>query len=340
MSLYKRGKIYYVKITAPDGEVLRRSTGTSNYRKAREWHDRVKADLWRQHRLGARPSRSWNEAVVQWLTERASKKDIERDRQKLRWLDAHFRGQPLEALTREVIEKAVMRKQGSASTRNRYRALIRAILRACEREWGWLDQAPPLRMEAEPKRRVRFLTREEAERLIAHLPEHLAEMARFACATGIRAGNLLGLRWAQVDMARRVAWFEGEEMKNGQALGVYLNGEARAVLRRQIGKHTTVVFTYQGRPIKQASTPAWYRALKRAGIGDFRWHDWRHTWASWHVQNGTPLYALQEQGGWKTTQMVRRYAHLSAEHFAAYGEAIVGTKKDTPEKSRVSSKDK
>jgi len=59
-------------------------------------------------------------------------------------------------------------------------------------------------------------------------------------------------------------------------------------------------------------------ALERAGIENFRFHDLRHTWASWHVQNGTPLFALQELGGWETERMVRRYAHLTAGHLAAY----------------------
>jgi integrase len=84
------------------------------------------------------------------------------------------------------------------------------------------------------------------------------------------------------------------------------------------GKHPTRVFTYKGQPIKQANKRAWYNALKRAGIEDFRWHDLRHTWASWHVQGGTPLFALQELAGWETEKMVRRYAHLAAEHLAVY----------------------
>src|ERR1035441_4294969 len=71
-------------------------------------------------------------------------------------------------------------------------------------------------------------------------------------------------------------------------------------------------------PIKQVSTAAWYKALKRAGIEDFRWHDLRHTWASWHVQGGTPLFTLQELAGWETEKMVRRYAHMAAEHLAVY----------------------
>jgi integrase len=61
------------------------------------------------------------------------------------------------------------------------------------------------------------------------------------------------------------------------------------------------------RRFKQVSTRAWYHALKRAGIENFRFHDLRRTWASWHVQNGTPIFALQELGGWMTQKMVQRY---------------------------------
>jgi integrase len=82
------------------------------------------------------------------------------------------------------------------------------------------------------------------------------------------------------------------------------------------------VFTYDGNPVKQVSTKAWYKALKRAGIEKFRWHDFRHTWASWHVQNGTPLHVLQELGGWETPSMVCRYAHLASEHLAAYAGRV------------------
>ena len=57
---------------------------------------------------------------------------------------------------------------------------------------------------------------------------------------------------------------------------------------------------------------------RRVGIGNFRWHDLRHTWASWHAQNGTPLHVLQELGGWESPLMIRRYAHFATEHLAAY----------------------
>jgi integrase len=64
------------------------------------------------------------------------------------------------------------------------------------------------------------------------------------------------------------------------------------------------------RPI---GTKAWTTALKRAGIDDFRWHDLRHTFATWHRQAGTPIYELQRLGGWKTSSMVERYAHVAPE---------------------------
>jgi hypothetical protein len=58
------------------------------------------------------------------------------------------------------------------------------------------------------------------------------------------------------------------------------------------------------------------------GIENFRWHDLRHTWASWHVQAGTPLHVLQELGGWECVEMVRKYAHLSTEHLADYVDRL------------------
>ncbi len=103
-----------------------------------------------------------------------------------------------------------------------------------------------------------------------------------------------------------------------------LNESAMGVLRRQIGKHPARVFTYKGRPLKSVNENSWESALKRAGIRDFRWHDLRHTWASWLVQAGVPLSAVQELGAWETASMVRRYAHLAPEHLAPHAAAIDG----------------
>ncbi|MBI5917770.1 MAG: site-specific integrase [Nitrosomonadales bacterium] len=102
-----------------------------------------------------------------------------------------------------------------------------------------------------------------------------------------------------------VAWIHLDQAKAWKAILVPLNSVAMGVLLRQVGKHPARVFSWHGKPV------AWTGALKRAGIEDFRWHDLRHTWASWLAQQGTPLNVLQELGGWESESMVRRYAHLS-----------------------------
>ncbi|MDP2901629.1 MAG: site-specific integrase [Methylovulum sp.] len=97
-----------------------------------------------------------------------------------------------------------------------------------------------------------------------------------------------------------------------------LNKDALAVISGQPGKHATHVFTYKSKPVTRANNHAWRKALDRAGIKDFRWHDLRHTWASRHIQNGTPLHVLKELGGWSDLSMVLRYAHLSSKHLEDY----------------------
>ncbi len=161
-----------------------------------------------------------------------------------------------------------------------------------------------------------------ARTLLAALPDHLADMAAFSLATGLRRANVTGLQWTQVDLVRRLAWIHPDEAKARRAISVPLNADAVSIIRRWSGKHPTHVFSFRGTPIRQVSTKAWYQALKKAGIQAFRWHDLRHTWASWHVQDGTPLFALQELGGWESAEMVRRYAHLSAEHLAPYADRL------------------
>jgi len=82
------------------------------------------------------------------------------------------------------------------------------------------------------------------------------------------------------------------------------------------------VFVYQGKPVYQTSTKAFKAAVKRAGAPELRWHDLWHVWASRLAQEGTPILALQELGGWQSSAMVRRYAHFSVEHLRSYVDRL------------------
>ncbi|MFW2850397.1 tyrosine-type recombinase/integrase [Sphingomonas sp. TX0543] len=89
------------------------------------------------------------------------------------------------------------------------------------------------------------------------------------------------------------------------------------------GKHESHVFTFRGNPLRNASTRAWRKALTESGITNFRWHDLRHTWASWLRQNDLPTWVLQELGDWKSEAMVRRYAHMSVKHLQPYADPLI-----------------
>jgi len=283
----------------------------------------LKAEAWRVKNLKDTPRHTWQEAVVRWVNEQSHKKSLKDDKGHLRWLHKHLNDKRLDEINKTMIDgiKQIKQKSGvSNATVNRVLALIRSILNRAKNDWEWLDSVPSVRLLQEPKKRLRWLTHDEAAKLLKELPEHLQNMARFTLATGLRESNVTGLLWEQIDMTRRCAWIYADQAKGKKAIAVPLNTEACAIIKEQIGKHITYVFTYESEPVTRANNHAWRKALKRAGIVDFRWHDLRHTWASWHIQNGTPVHVLKELGGWADLSMVLRYAHLSSEHLQGYAE--------------------
>lgn len=324
MSLYKRGSTWWIDFATPSGERVRRSAETESKVEAKELHDKLKAEAWRVQKLGEKPKYTWDDAGIQWLKETEHKRTHDEDVAKLKWLQQFLRGRVLAEITREEIIAIGERKKTEASgpTANRYLALIRAILRKACFEWEWIDKAPKVKLYKESKRRVRWITPEQATCLMMELPTHQQEITLFALGTGLRQSNVVKLTWEQVDLQRNTTWIPGDKAKCQEDIHVSLSLFSADVLKRQLGKHKERVFTYRGKPINQVNTRAWRKALKRAGIENFRWHDLRHTWASWLVQNGTPLYDLQEMGGWKSVEMVRRYAHLAPAHLAKHAEVV------------------
>ena len=321
MALYQRDGIWYIKITGPDGKPVRHSTRTADRQRAEEYHDRLKVSLWEQQRLGVKPKHTWDEAALKWLQEKAAKRSYRDDVQRIRWFTTHLRGKALDEITREMVDKLVSKIGGSDRTRDLYVALIRAVFRRAMREWEWIDRVPAFRTYQRGDRmRVRWLTDEQAKTLLNLLPPHQKDVVLFALATGARQRNVLDLTWDQIVLPNRIAWLH--RTKNDAPLSLPLNDLAMAVLERQQGRHPKWVFTYRGQHLQSANTRAWRKALKEAGITAFRWHDLRHTWASWLRQAGTPTWALQEMAGWKSESMVRRYAHLNTEHLAPFAARL------------------
>ena len=241
MSLFKRkdSSVYWIKIIV-NGRTVQKSTGTPDKQKAQELHDKLKAQLWEETKLGAKQQHTWNEAVVRWLDETQHKASRKDDLMHLRWLDPYLAGRSLNEINRDCLTSLVQTKlehEVSPGTVNRMLALIRSILRKAALEWDWLDKVPKFRLLPEPNRRIRWLTPEEAQRLLAELPDHLAAMARFSLETGLRQANVTGLQWSQVDLTRRCAWIHPDQAKARRAIAVPLSKEAVLIIREQVGKH-------------------------------------------------------------------------------------------------------
>lgn len=324
--LHKRpnSQFWWCDFVAPDGKRVQRSTKTVDRKLAQEFEDKLRYQMWRIIQLGEKPRRTWKEAATRWYreTNRKSKGPI---LAAYKWLDPYLGDLYLDEITREVIDRITddkLKTGVTPATVNRLLEIVRVILNTAVKHWEWIERAPHVRLLRQPTRRIRWLTREEADTLLSHLPEHTRVMAKFSLATGLRETNVTRLQWSQVDLERRSAWIHADQSKTGRPIGIPLNREAVVLLRGQLGKHKKYVFTYNGSPVRRCNTKVWRRALELSGIKDFRWHDLRHTWASWHVQNGTPMHVLQELGGWSDIRMVQRYAHLSPEHLAPYAETL------------------
>lgn len=336
MALIRRGKIWWIDLATPgSGERVRRSTGTDLKELAQEYHDRTKADLWKQAKLKEKPIHTWEEAASRWFQSRSGNPNAKNNLHYIRWLTSHLKNRPLRSIDKDLIDSIAEKKakdkrtghlhkskgsEVSPGTVNRYLACLRAILRAAW-EWGWLEAVPPVSLHRSTQKRIRFLTREEASRLMSCLPDHLQPIVSFALATGLRQKNILDLEWSQIDREKGTLWIHGDQAKGGRDIRIPLNAEAMRILDEEDGNHQKYVFVYRGRPLGSIGS-AFERAVKKAKVGDFRFHDLRHTWASWHVQNGTPLAVLQELGGWASLSMVQRYAHLGESHLKMWADNL------------------
>ena len=262
MSLYQRddSPFWWVRFSPIRGELkpFQKSTETKIKRQAQQYHDKLQAERWEQDKLGVKPKHIWDEAAAKFLEETSHKPTHEWDKSMLRWSHPLLGGKELIDINRALLDqvRAVRGKGVSTATVNRYMALVRTILRKACNEWEWLDRVPKVGMFRDGEGRIRSLSRDEYERLISELPQHLADMVQFSVATGLRQANVTRLQWKQISLDRRHLWVSGGDHKNGRPHSVPLNQAAMDVLERRRGHYPSHVFTYEGNPIVQVNTKA------------------------------------------------------------------------------------
>jgi integrase len=324
--IYRRSdsRYWWISCTLPNGKRIRQSAGTEDRNEAEALLANITLSAYKEQHFGIKPQRSWQDAVVRFLEVKSHLKDVKQYRGQCRNLDVYLGKMMLNQINGDVVWHVIQKELSrglKVATVNRHLAVMRAILRMARDEWQWIDTMPKIKLLSGEVERDRWLTRDEAKHLLSFCPPHLQALARFALATGCRASEITKLEWSRVDLARQTAWLN--DTKNGTPRGVPLNLDAVQVLEEQIGKHAQFCFTYLGRPIKGGvSSRAWRHVVEKAGLDDLRFHDLRHTWASWHRQNGTSCDELKELGGWKSRVMVDRYAKFGTEHLTVAASRI------------------
>ncbi len=207
----------------------------------------------------------------------------------------------------------------AAGTVNRYLSVLRSA-------WNWArscglvptDRRWPERlMLSQPSGRIRFLFDDELAALLKAASEHSVQMHSavvLSVATGMRRGELLRLDWSDVDLARQVLTIR--VTKTDRPRAVHLTESACAALKALQGEKVRAisgaVFTMKGGARLRRSTleGRWRVVRDAAGLKDFRFHDLRHTAASYLAQSGASLLAIAEQLGHRSLAMTQRYSHL------------------------------
>lgn len=200
------------------------------------------------------------------------------------------------------------------------------------RDWEWVNDNPVKRVSKEKVRNniERWLTLDEEKRLLAASPKWLQEIILFAINTGFRQSEILDLKWSQVDFERRTITIS--EQKNKGVDTLPLNENTLSILKFKFERRSTDCdYVFPNGNLNRMGNrnllKAFYSAMQKAKIENFRFHDLRHTFATRLVQNGVDLYTVQKLGRWRNTSMINRYAHHYPESLRSGIEVMDGIKK-------------
>ncbi len=218
----------------------------------------------------------------------------------------------------------------SPSTANRYMTALSMAFTMAANEWEWVQDHPMRKIAklTEPRGRVRFLDDEERERLIQACQEvdsdRLYLLVVLALSTGARHGELSNLRWDSVDFKRKVIILHDTKNKERRVLPLAHHAlDLITQWHKKRDKATMLVFPMPDDPHKPWESPyTWLQAIAKADLKDFRFHDLRHSAASYLAMNGASLAEIAEVLGHKTLAMVKRYSHLSESHTAGVVEKM------------------
>lgn len=316
MALYRRkGSPFWWWDLTIEGNRFRGSCQTGDRAEAEIIYAKLRSDALLGRLTGQAPKITLDEAFGRYITEHARHLPSAR-------VIVYVAGAMLKRLGRNVtldqldddcLSRFVARRRGevSNSTVNRDLQLLRAVMNMARRKWkrdvanvDWRIHRLP-----EPSGRTRVLSPEEADHLIAAAAPHLRPALACALYTGLRQRNVLGLDWSEVDLRRGVLAVRVKSRRpGGKPLTVPIAPPLLAILANLGPQDRGPVFLFKGRSVAKMRR-AFASACRRAGIEGLRWHDLRHTAASWMIEQGVPLDVVQTILGHSDIRLTQRYAH-------------------------------
>lgn len=283
-------------------------------RSQREW------ELLQASVFGKKAVATFLQAVVSYVEAGGERRYLAR-------LVDHFGTTPLAKIDQHAIDvaaKSLLPDAAPATVNRQIHTPLSAVLKHAAKR-GLCDYRQVERPK-QPRGRLRWLSPEDADRLIHACAPHLRPLVTFLFYSGARVGEALALEWEHVSLDRAHATFI--TTKNGTSRGVPLHPRVVGALSRLPNREGRVFRTPNGEPYAEKTDGggqiknAFRGACRRAGIADFTPHDCRHTWASWFYQEHRDLIGLMELGGWKSERMVLRYAHLNVSHLKQSIDAL------------------
>ncbi|MFA4918816.1 MAG: tyrosine-type recombinase/integrase [Thermodesulfovibrionales bacterium] len=321
MGLYHRGKFFWFSITY-EGKRIQESLKTDNRKLAEKLYAKVLTDIieGRYFETAKAKTIQFQDMTDKYLKEHAHS----RDTLTVKTLMMFFSGYMIAQITTKAIAEYRNMRLKSVKPATVYQelALLRRMFNVAIKEWEWCKDNPVSRLSfsvGNSNARVRWLTMEEEKLLLekATNPFWLRSLIMVALHTGMRRGEILDLRWQNVDLLKRLIRIV--KSKNGEMRSIPMSNTLVNLFKEMnIRDISGRVF-----PISKSSVRhAFDKVVEKVNLKDFRFHDLRHSFATRLVQNGVDLYKVKELLGHKTITMTMRYAHHYPESLRSSVEVL------------------
>ena len=324
--IYRRGSVWWIRYTGPDGRMRYESCRSSDHRVAEDKLIACRKEV----QDGKDPqairriaNHSFGELAEDYKAWAGRQSAFSSKKYFIDRLEKTLGRVPLRMFTTRMVEEMQTKMLADGlkpSTVNRHMATLKHMFTKAV-EWEMADEEGLKRVRRvkqlkENNRRLRYLSAEDCQALINACSDHLRPIVIMAIHTGMRREEILSLEWDKhVDL--RHGFILLDKTKNGDRREIPIDRTLRETLQSLIRRVDCpyVFLDSEGKRHKDIRT-AFHGACRRAGIKDFRFHDNRHTFASQMVMNGADLMTVKELLGHKTLEMTLRYSHLAQSHKA------------------------